>query len=227
MKRKRVFQIAAVVFGLIGAVVLGMTLYPLLSYELTSREKFPSLISPLVEDRSDATQYDYTKASNWFIGGDKQANYSPPKVAYYTLTIPRLRIENATVTIGGEDLSESLIQYPGTALPGKRGNSVIFGHSILPSFYDPTDYIAIFSTLPTLEEGDEMYITYDGLDFTYVVEDMFEVYPTDIQVLEQNTTDSFVTLVTCTPPGHPQKPKRLIVRARVIPPEQANANTRT
>lgn len=227
MKKKRLFQVVAVLFGLIGVLILGATLYPLVSYELISREKFPSLISPLAEDRSNAGQYDYTKASNWFIGGEKQADYSPPKVAYYNLTIPALRIEDATVTIGGEDLSESLIQYPGTALPGKRGNSVIFGHSILPSFYDPTDYIAIFSTLPSLEKGDKIFITYDGLDFIYVVEDMFEVLPTDIQVLEQNSTDSFVTLVTCTPPGHPQKPKRLIVRARVVPPEQANVNTRT
>ena len=227
MKKKRLFQVVAVLFGLIGVLILGATLYPLVSYELISREKFPSLISPMAEDRSDMAQYDYTKASNWFIGGEKQADYSPPKVAYYNLTIPALRIEDATVTIGGEDLSESLIQYPGTALPGKRGNSVIFGHSILPSFYDPTDYIAIFSKLPTLEKGDEIFITYDGLDFTYVVEDMFEVLPTDIQVLEQNSSDSFVTLVTCTPPGHPQKPKRLIVRARVVPPEQANVNTRT
>ena len=227
MKKKRLFQVVAVLFGLIGVLILGATLYPLVSYELISREKFPSLISPLAEDKSNEAQYDYTKASNWFIGGEKQADYSPPKVAYYNLTIPALRIEDATVTIGGEDLSESLIQYPGTALPGKRGNSVIFGHSILPSFYDPADYIAIFSTLPSLEKGDKIFITYDGLDFTYVVEDMFEVLPTDIQVLEQNSTDSFVTLVTCTPPGHPQKPKRLIVRARVVPPEQANVNTRT
>ena len=56
---------------------------------------------------------------------------------------------------------------------------------------------------------------------------MFEVSPKDIQVLEQNSSDAFLTLVTCTPPGHPQKPKRLIVRARIVPPEQANANNRT
>ena len=47
---------------------------------------------------------------------------------------------------------------------------------------------------------------------------MFEVLPTDIQVLDQDYSDSFVTLVTCVPPGDPSNPKRLIVRASVVPP---------
>ena len=46
---------------------------------------------------------------------------------------------------------------------------------------------------------------------------MFEVYPTDIQVLQQDNSDSFLTLVTCVPPGDPRKPRRLIVRARIVP----------
>ena len=52
---------------------------------------------------------------------------------------------------------------------------------------------------------------------------MFEVLPTDLQILEQNRVDSYLTLVTCTPPGDPRKPKRLIVRARLAPVTQANA----
>jgi LPXTG-site transpeptidase (sortase) family protein len=52
---------------------------------------------------------------------------------------------------------------------------------------------------------------------------MFEVLPTDIQVLDQDSSDSFLTLVTCVPPGDPRNPKRLIVRARVVPPDQ-NSN---
>ena len=59
---------------------------------------------------------------------------------------------------------------------------------------------------------------YDGVSYKYRVESMFEVRPTDIQVLQQDNSDSFLTLVTCVPPGDPRKAKRLIVRARVIPP---------
>ncbi|HJX45788.1 MAG TPA: sortase, partial [Patescibacteria group bacterium] len=142
------------------------------------------------------------------------------------ISIPKLKIKNATVAIGGEDLSKSLIQYPGTALPGRDGNAVIFGHSILPRFYNPKDYIAIFSTLTDLAKGDEIEVNYDGVNFLYRVVDMFEVLPTDIQVLEQDVSDSYLTLVTCTPPGDPRDPKRLIVRAKVVPPDISYENTR-
>ena len=137
-------------------------------------------------------------------------------MSFYTVTIPKLKIENAVVAIGGEDLSKNLVQYPGTALPGKNGNAVIFGHSILPIFYNPKNYMSIFSTLPTLKEGDEIFISFDGVTYKYQVEELFEIFPTDIQILEQNPSDSFLTLVTCVPPGDPRNPKRLIVRARVV-----------
>jgi len=167
---------------------------------------------------TSSTPVDYTQASNWFSGGASAQDFSTSKVTFYTITVPKLKIDNATVAIGGEDLSKSLIQYPGTALPGKRGNSVIFGHSILPLFYNPKNYISIFSMLPSLKTGDQILINYDGISYEYKVEQMFEVLPTDVQVLDQDSSDSFLTLVTCVPPGDPSNPKRLIVRARVIPP---------
>ena len=68
-----------------------------------------------------------------------------------------------------------------------------------------------------MKANDEILINSDGLNYLYRVEDVFEVKPTDIQILEQNTSDSFLTLVTCVPPGHPLRPKRLVVRARLIP----------
>ena len=160
---------------------------------------------------------DYTKADNWFEADSKKNKSESGAISYYTLTIPKLRVDNASVAIYGNDLSKSLVQYSGTAMPGETGNSVIFGHSILPQFYDPKNYLSVFSLLPSLKKGDEMYVFYDGINLKYVVEDMFEVKPKDIQILEQNSYGSYLTLVTCTPPGHPLKPKRLIVRAKLVP----------
>lgn len=117
---------------------------------------------------------------------------------------------------------KNLIQFPGTALPGKIGNSVIIGHSILPQFFDPENYLSIFSTLPRIRKNDEVFVNYDGVAYKYVVQDLFEVKPDDIQIMEQNSAGSFLTLVTCTPPGHPLKPRRLIVRAGLVPVENGN-----
>ena len=226
-KRKTIFRLLAVVSGFIGVALLSSVIYSLVSYKVLSKDKFPSLLNPMVEKSALTDEvYDYTKASNWFVGADK-SQFENDGVSYYNITIPRLKIENATVAIGGDDLSVHLIQYPGTALPGKRGNAVIFGHSTLPSFFNPDNYISIFSTLPILDKGDEIMVYYDGVEYRYRVETLFEVRPTDVQVLEQNISDSFLTLVTCTPPGDPRKPKRLIVRARIVPLGNLNVYTRS
>ena len=217
MTQKTILRICAFVMALSGVVIIFSTVFPILSYEWEASQKYPILISPLVNKDTGSFKFsekDYTKAENWFEG--VVPDFSADGITYFTLSIPKLRIEVATVIIGGDDLSDHLIQFPGTALPGKVGNSVIFGHSILPQYYDPENYLAIFSTLPTLEKGDEVIIDSDGITYKFIVREMFEVRPTDIQILEQNTSSSYLTLVTCTPPGHPLKPKRLIVRAELV-----------
>jgi sortase A len=226
MSQNLVLRISAVTAALSGAVILFTTLYPIVSYEATARRKYPNLVSPVIEGGTKGTEttqqtniisqdVDYTKPENWFIGADYGANNDKRRISFYTLTIPKLGIEEATVEIAGENLAKSLVQYPGTAVPGKPGNSVIFGHSILPQFNDPKNYIAIFSLLPTLEKGDEIDVKYDGVSYHYEVESMFEILTTDLQVLDQQPDSSYLTLVTCVPPGHPLKPKRLVVRAKV------------
>lgn len=226
MNDKLLLKISAIVSAISGVVILFATIYPIASYESDSRRKYPKLISPVAsEERKDVTlsSVDYTKASNWFVGGDEE-DFKESGVTHYTVSIPELDIKNATVEVGGENLSDSLIQYPGTALPGKLGNTVVFGHSILPQFYDPEDYLSIFSTLPSLEKGDRIIINYDGVTYTYQVERMFEVLPTELNVLDQDVNDTHLSLITCVPPGHPLKPRRLVVKAKIVPPEQANAN---
>jgi len=228
MQRKTIFRISALISGISGIVILVGVIYPIVSYNSTYSKNY-QLVSPITGNKNPvkgvatnnipAASTDYTQASSWFPGGAKKEDFSASKVSFYTIDIPKLKIGNATVAIGGEDLSEHIIQYPGTALPGKRGNSVIFGHSILPIFYNPKNYISIFSMLPSLKIGDEILVNYDGISYVYKVEQMFEVMPTDIQVLDQDSSDSFLTLVTCVPPGDPGNPKRLIVRARVVPPQ--------
>jgi len=230
----RILKACGVVMGISGLIIIASTLYPILSYEWESAQKYPTLISPLVDEEKASFKFsktDYTKASSWFPEEDGDIDFSTNEVMFFTITIPKLGIDNATVAIGGEDLADNLIQFPGTALPGKKGNAVIFGHSVLPQYFDPSNYLSIFSTLPELSEGDVVYANFDGIMYEYTIEDMFEVTPKDIQILEQDASSSYLTLVTCTPPGHPLKPKRLIVRAKLTPDNkdiniQANENIR-
>lgn len=223
MSRKSLLmKIIAGVAGFAGVMILTIVIVPILDYQGNLSPRYSKLLSPVIESTenalNEANPQDFTKASNWF-DESQNSNFQDSNVTYYSLSIPKLRIQNASVAIGGEDLTKHLVQYPGTALPGKRGNSVVFGHSILPIFYNPKDYISIFSTLPTLKVGDDIFISYDGVNYDYKVENFIEVFPTDIQILEQDSSDSFLSLVTCVPPGDPRRPKRLIVKARIVPPE--------
>ena len=233
MKKRLVKRLLGVGSAIFGVVVLATVLLPIFSYKLAGGTQFDEYLSPVPDGDTLASgevlpagDIDYTKASNWFEAPvDNFDSAEVSKVRYYNLSIPKLGIKEASVAIGGEDLEESLIQYPGTALPGKRGNAVVFGHSILPQFYNPKDYLSIFSTLPTIKKGDDIIIRYDGITYKYIVDELFEVKPTDLEILAQNTSDSYVTLVTCTPPGHPLRPKRLIVRARIDPNAVLTDNT--
>lgn len=203
---RSIIRILSIVSFVSGLVIMIGVLYPILSYQVQNP---PPLISPLNEDKT-------LKASTWFEDNKNPEDFVVSKVETYTLSIPKLGIKNAITTIGGEDLSKSLVHYPGTALPGRIGNAVVFGHSALPIFFSPTNYKTIFATLPTLKIGDEIIVNYDGVRYRYIIEQLFDVLPTDIQILEQDDSDSFISLVTCIPPGDPRNPRRLIVRARIV-----------
>lgn len=220
-RKKLLLKIIAGIAGFAGVMILTIVIAPIIEYQGSVSPKYSKLLSPVIESTenaiSESNPQDFTKVSNWFEG-ETPGSFQNSNVTFYSLSIPKLKIENATVAIGGDDLSKHLIQYPGTALPGKRGNAVVFGHSILPIFYNPKDYISIFSTVPSLKKGDEIFVSYDGVEFIYEVDSFIEVFPTDIQILEQDSSDSFLSLVTCVPPGDPRRPKRLIVKARIVPP---------
>jgi len=164
----------------------------------------PSQISaPLISKAN--SRADYLKASNWFPTAPI-ARPSQSKITHYTISIPKLKVFNAVVEIGGNDLKSSLVQYAETANPGEFGSPVIFGHSILRQFYNPSEknpkrYISIFSTIMTLEPGDEISVNFDGIQYEYKVAEKYEVTPTQVEVLQQRYNRQSLKLITCTPEG--------------------------
>lgn len=213
------YRFFAIILLVLGTSLLASATLPILGYEVFKKPKFSrSLISPVPQEEIPRRgPLDLTKASNWFKADVETGGTIPSSIEYYTLSIPKLKIERATVKIGGEDLSESLIHYKGTASPGRSGNAVIFGHSVLPQFFDPKNYLTIFSTLPNLKIGDLVIIDYDGITYKFVIKEMFEVAPSEIEVLHQYYNSPHLTLITCVPPG--TYLRRLVVRAELVPPE--------
>jgi sortase A len=226
-------------FGFIssGLFLMIWVLWPIFSFKMTSGDLFAKIVSPVTiigdtrpnpqvmvasanSDRlASAKSENFVNPNNWFPAKPQRKVVTP--VTSYTLSIPKLRIKDASVTIAGDDLNSSLIHYGGTALPGEYGTTVIFGHSTLPQLYDPTNYHTIFSLLPTLKaasdsfSGDEIYLTYDGITYKYQIYDMVVTKPEDLSSLEQRYDNSYLTMVTCVPPGTYWE--RLNVKAKLIP----------
>ncbi len=154
-------------------------------------------------------QLDYSNLSNWFPEssipelGESETSTSQIE---YRVDIPTLNVENAKVRVGGTNLDHSLIQYPGTAMPGQLGSPVIFGHSVLRQFYNPSiknprRYNSIFSKIMILKPGDRIYVTHDDVRYTYIVREKREVKPDETFILEQNYQVNQLKLITCVPEG--------------------------
>ena len=205
----------------IGTFLVVFVTAPILTYELVSAPQLKSTrwLSPLAEGEvqpqvkgtttvvaaQEQTEPDYTQVSNWFPQAP-QPETRVSKITHYTIDIPKLKIKNAVVTIGGTNLKEGLVHYGGTANPGDLGVPVIFGHSILRQFYNPSEnnpqrYVSIFSTIMTLESGDEIEVNYDGIKYVYVVKRKYQVEPEDIEVLAQRYDQKLLRLITCVPEG--------------------------
>lgn len=228
--------ILPVVFIGVGLFLLGNAVVPLSSYYVANFSQLTQnkLIAPIpaeevldvtplvmekvvggqtagVSDTQDGpvildTELDYTNLSNWFEDERSQALVAAETETEYNLDIPEIEIEDAKVVIGGTNLDESLIAYPGTALPGETGAPVIFGHSVLRQFYNPSPknprrYNSIFSYIMTLEPGDAIYLTHEGAEYKYVVRDKTEVKPEDTYILAQQHHSRQLKLVTCVPEG--------------------------
>ena len=172
-----------------------------------------STIQSLIFQASNSLSgINYEDAQNWFPNYKFQKN-GAPKMQYYTISIPKLKIKNAVVSTIDTDLAKHLVNYGGTALPPDKGNAVIFGHSTLPQLYDAESYKTVFTYLYELSPGDEILVNIGNVTYKYKVDNITVVDPDNTTVLEQNFNDSYLTLVTCTPPGTIWK--RLVIRSKI------------
>lgn len=168
-------------------------------------------LGSLVSQGISSLAYDYTDARNWYP--KLTASSQKAKVDSYLISIPKLKIENAEVSTKDYDLSRHLIQYFGSSIPGEKGTAIIFGHSTLPQLFDPKNYKAIFATLHTIKVGDEIFTKIDGAIYKYTIFSINITNPEDTNIFSQSYDNSYLTLVTCTPPGTVWK--RLVIRANL------------
>lgn len=72
-------------------------------------------------------------------------------------------------------------------VPGEKGNSIFYGHN----------WTSLLGNLTKIKPGAEINITFNKKESAFIVEYVSVVGPNDTQILA-NTTDSRITLYTCT-----------------------------
>jgi sortase A len=102
--------------------------------------------------------------------------------------------------------------YVNTAPVGSPGNAVITGH--VATLREGN----VFRELDRIDYGDRVVVTSDYGEFTYVVDELELVLPTQVSVMDP-TVDARLTLITCGGQFDPHTrtfDHRLIVTARLV-----------
>lgn len=220
---KKFIRRCGIILFVFGILVSLYTFLPLLSWQLyfssfaasinspipKTGVLTPSLIKSLVRNSANDLNFNSNDARTWFPKMTLKNNV--PKVDSYFLSIPKLRISGALVSTLDYNIDNHLINYPGTAVPADNGNAVIIGHSTLPQLFNPKDYKTIFANAYQLKEGDEIIAKFDNISYTYKIENIRIVDPDDTSAFVQTFDNSYITIITCTPPGTVWK--RLIIKA--------------
>lgn len=226
-RKRLVLRILSLFIILSGGSGLLFVFFPLLSWQIYFAPAFasqnitapipkstvvnPATVSSLFATSLNSLSTDYTNAQTWFPHA--KASSTQTTIPSYTIAIPKLKIEKAFVSTVDYDLSNHLINYGGTAIPPNTGTAVIFGHSTLPQLFNASDYKTIFANAYTLKNGDEIFATVANITYRYTIFSVTVVEATDTSIFSQQFDTSYITLVTCTPPGTTWK--RLIIKARL------------
>ncbi len=132
------------------------------------------------------------------------------------IQIPKIQLDKVIVQgTGTSDLQQGPGHFPGTPLPGERGNVAIAGHR--------TTYGAPFFNLNELAPGDSIIITTVQGTFTYDVFRSLVVSPGNTAVAGPTqttvvapTTGAMLTLTTCNPRFSAST--RLVIQAALTTP---------
>ncbi|MFC1687025.1 sortase [Patescibacteria group bacterium] len=161
------------------------------STEITQTANSASLGLPVSGDVEEIKRPTLEKGeANWISIPDRE------------IETPIVFVEEATEEAFQPALENGVVLYPGTSLPGERGNPYIFGHSS-DYFWKAGDYKEVFKSLVDIPLETEVRVTNeDGELFIYRVIETKIVGPKEVSVLDQFNNERYLlTLQTSYPVG--------------------------
>ena len=126
------------------------------------------------------------------------------------IKIPKIKVSENLIEGINNEMYYGIGHYPGTAMPGEKGNCVVAGHRnhVLAHALRHLDKVVA---------GDTVEITYNGSVFVYEVVQTMVVNPDEVWVMGSKVLEGkthVLTVITCTPPFNPTQ--RLIVHAALV-----------
>jgi sortase A len=156
-------------------------------------DEYPMMVAPSTEKTTTTLKPTTTTAEPLPVPeappSDAYANV--PVVQIGTIEIPSIGLvhpiyEGVTLTV----IDNGPGHWPGSAMPGKRGNTVFPGHRVTHSHP--------FLNLDLVKPGDQVVFHMPGEDAIYKVSGTQIVVPTDMWVIDQTEKPTF-TLIACHP----------------------------
>jgi sortase A len=165
----------------------------------TSTSTTTSTLPPTTTTTTTAPPPPTTVAVSPPVAAD--APVAPPRNAYAaepirvigTIEIPKLGLRSTMGEgISLRNIDRNPSHWPGTAMPGQRGNVVVAGHRVT--------HTRPFRHIDDLRPGDEVFFTVGAARYRYVVTGSQVVTPSQTEIVNQ-TPDATATLFACHPPG--------------------------
>lgn len=110
-----------------------------------------------------------------------------------SIIIPKINLNKELYPIGHKDnnVNKNIEILKESTMPNiENSNLILASHS-------GSSNVAFFNDLKKLKQNDEIYILYNDVKYSYFVYKIFEVVKDGQVVITRNTTDSYLTLITC------------------------------
>ena len=110
------------------------------------------------------------------------------------LEIPRIGLKRGFYNLDSKynDIEYNVTMVRGSQMPDvDRGNLILMAHS-------GDSYISFFAYLYVLREGDNVFITYNGIKYQYRIVNIYYVEKNGMVLISRNLDKTCLTLITCT-----------------------------
>jgi LPXTG-site transpeptidase (sortase) family protein len=169
-------------------------------------------LSLKVEEKKEKEKNEFSVE---FLGKVKTEETSSQTIIFENkIEIPNIEVSAPIVLAKNEkevanQLKKGVVLFPGSAFPGEKGATIILGHSA-PPHWPKIMYDWVFTKLQYLQEGDEIFVYFNGKKYKYKVKEKI-ILKKGQEIPWKDDSENSLVLISCWPPG--KDIKRMAVKA--------------